>query len=92
MLCAEVRRSTPLLGDMGSIIASCENQWDFKPYTIYVGQRLRLASTGKSSKQSTKAQQTQRVAKTPARAVYKEKPVSKRSPPRSQSFVLAVAH
>ena len=56
-----------------------------KPYTIYVGQRLRLASTGKSKKQSTKGAATQRVAKTPARAVYKEKPVSKRSPPPAPS-------
>ena len=52
-----------------------------KPYTIYVGQRLRLASTGKSAKQSTKGAATPRVAKTPARAVYKEKPVSKPAPP-----------
>ena len=56
-----------------------------KPYTIYIGQRLRLASTGRSTKQSAKGAATQRVAKTPARAVYKEKPVSKRSPPSAPS-------
>ena len=56
-----------------------------KPYTIYVGQRLRLAPTAKSSKQSTKGAAKPRVAKTPARAVYKEKPVSKPAPPPTPS-------
>ena len=56
-----------------------------KPYTIYVGQRLRLASTGKSSKQSTKGAANPRVAKTPDRAVYKKKPVSKPAPPPAPS-------
>ena len=56
-----------------------------KPYTIYVGQRLRLVSTGKSPKQSTKGAANPRVAKTPARAVYKKKPVSKPAPPPASS-------
>ena len=56
-----------------------------KPYTIYVGQRLRLVSTGKSPKQLTKGAANPRVAKTPARAVYKKKPVSKPAPPPAPS-------
>ncbi len=53
-----------------------------KPYTIYVGQRLRLASTAKQSKNGAS---NQRVAKAPARAVYKEKPVSKPPAPVAPS-------
>ena len=53
-----------------------------KPYTIYVGQRLRLASTTKQSKNGAS---NQRVAKAPARAVYKEKPVSKPPAPVAPS-------
>ena len=53
-----------------------------KPYTIYVGQRLRLASTAKQSKNEAS---NPRVAKAPARAVYKEKPVSKPPAPVAPS-------
>ena len=53
-----------------------------KPYTIYVGQRLRLGSTAKQSKNGAS---NPRVAKAPARAVYKEKPVSKPPAPVAPS-------
>ena len=53
-----------------------------KPYTIYVGQRLRLASTAKQSKRGASSP---RVAKAPSRAVYKEKPVSKPVAPPAPS-------
>ena len=53
-----------------------------KPYTIYVGQRVRLASTAKQSK---KGASNPRVATAPARAVYKEKPVSKPPAPVAPS-------
>ena len=53
-----------------------------KPYTIYVGQRLRLTSTAKQSKNGAS---NPRVSKAPSRAVYKEKPVSKPAAPVAPS-------